>query len=777
MKYKFSELVDIKKLQLLLDNLCKATGIRSAIIEPDGTILTASGWKRVCTEFHRVNPLTRVNCIESDKSILNGRNKEKKYIISKCRNGMCDIGAPIIINDCHLATVFTGQFFLEEQPDIEYFMRVARKVGFDEEEYINAIKEVEVFGKEEIKPIVEYLAEFANWITEIGYNRLKQLEANEKLNENYLELSAVYEELAAIEEELRIQYNDLCEKEELLRVNERRYKLAVDGANDGIFDVNIESGKIFISNRGKDIFDIEEKGNVFYIDDIEEYKCNGNNNFFIKKIQEIINRDIDAYNHEMKFRDKYGKEKYILCRGKALRKDGKIIYVAGSFTDISNRKKTERITNRLAYHNPVTGLKNRTYIMEEYPKLIEKIKKENGKAALIFLDIDNFKAINDTFGHSAGDEFLRKISKKLRKILRDKDYICHLGGDEFLFLIRSLKEEKELKYIAENLLNIFKNTFRIKNEEINYITASIGIAVLKSKGDNFQTLFNHADDAMHCAKREGKNRYKIYTAGMNSIIYYETKLHKDLKYALKNDEFKVYYQPKIDISTGNISGVEALVRWIKRDGKIIPPNKFINFAEERGLIGDISEKVIRTACIQNKKWYSSKKNNFRVAVNLSAFELQDEKLFVKIKNLLDATGLLPELFEVEITESVVMKNFNTSIKTLNKLREIGIKVSLDDFGTGYSSLNYLKNLPIDTIKLDKTFIDNLTTDSKEKFIVSALIDLSHGINLKVVAEGVESKEQFNILKEYGCDEIQGYYFSKPVSDKEFETSFLNDHAL
>lgn len=774
MKYKFSDLVDIEKLQKLLDSLHNATGIRSGIVDVDGTVLTASGWKEISTDFYRINRITRENCIESDKAILNSINEGEKYIISKCKNGMFYIGTPVIIENIHIATVFTGQFFLEKLGS-KYFREIDKKEEVDEAEYTNVIEEVGVVSEEEIKLIVEHLGELSQCLTEMVYRQLKQLEDSKKLNENYIEISAVYEQLAATEEELRIQYNTLCEKEELLRVNERRYKFAVDGANDGIWDINLETGIVYLSNRGKDIFNIEEQGNTFHISEVEKYECNGNNQFFIEKIQEILNSNTDSYNQEIKFIDKNGKEKHILCRGKALRKAGEITYAAGSFTDITNRKKSDEITRRLVYYNPITGLKNRTYIMQEFPNLIEKTKIENGRAALIFIDIDNFKAINDNFGHLAGDEFLRKISKNLRKILKYEDYLCHLGGDEFLVLVRSAKDKKQLEKISESLLNMFKKTFKIKNQEIYYITASIGIAILK-KEDNFQTLFNHADDAMYCAKKEGKNRYKIYTPEMNSTIYYETKLHKDLKYALRNNEFKVYYQPKIDINTGKISGVEALVRWINAEGKVIPPNKFINLAEERGLIGYISEKVMTAACNQNRKWNNTN-SSFRVAVNLSAFELQDERLFEKIKNILKNTGLCPELFEVEITESVIMKNFERSIQTLNKLRGIGVKVSLDDFGTGYSSLNYLKNLPIDAIKIDKSFIDNLTVDSKQRFIVSALIDLSHGINLKVVAEGVESKEQFEILKEYGCDEIQGYYFSKPIASEEFEETFLRNNLI
>ncbi|MCY6959077.1 EAL domain-containing protein [Clostridium brassicae] len=621
-KYDFSQLIDITKLQSLMDAFYKASGIRTSILDLKGNILTSSKWNRGIRDFYRTSAVAAPKYAQNYKNFFKECNNKKKYIISQHDNGMYYIGTPILVEECHLATIVYSQFYLEGH-ELEISRKKFEESKTDETEYKNDTKKIEVVSVEKLKYIIDCLVKFSEWVGEMGHNQLKLLQLNEKLNDNY---------------EIRV--------------------------------------------------------------------------------------------------------------------------------------KTEKATKKLAYYNPITELRNRAYVVRKLPAVINNIKKDKSTVALCILDVDNFKAINDTFGHFIGDKFLKEVSVRLKKVLGLTDEIYHIGGDEFLFLIKSVTDKKVIEDMGQKLLNTFKEPFYIENHEIYYITASMGIAMLTSKKDGFQELFNYADDALHYAKKEGKDRYKIYTSNMHSTLYCETKFKNDLKMALNNDEFKVYYQPKIDIVSGNISGVEALVRWIRQDGKIIPPNKFISFTEKTGLIGNISEKVTRKACIQNRMWQQAKDIKFRTAVNLSAFQLQDKELFEKIQSILKDTGLSPEFFEVEITESVIMNNFKQSVNTLNRLREIGVKVSLDDFGTGYSSLNYLKNLPIDSIKLDKSFVDNLTMDSKERFIVSTIINLSHGVDLKVIAEGVESKEQLKILQEYKCDEIQGYYFSKPVPPKEFEIKFL-----
>jgi diguanylate cyclase (GGDEF)-like protein/PAS domain S-box-containing protein len=586
---------------------------------------------------------------------------------------------------------------------------------------------------------------------------------------SYEELSAVYEELTATEEELREQYNALKESQKLLNESQRRYKLAVEGANDGIWDMDIMNKKIFVSDGCKNIFDVNIEGNIFDIYQWENciYKKSGYAIF--DKLRDYLKKDLPFYSDDIKILTESGQERYIYFRGKVVRnEEGQPLYMAGSVTDNTDRKKNEKIIENLAYLSTTTGLYNRTYVMSKFPSLLKEIECNNEKAALIFVDIDNFKSINDTMGHLEGDEFLKKISGDFVSIIKDIDYACHLGGDEFLFLIRKVNTKNEIEQFVKNLLSLFKKPFVVREQYIYYITASIGITMMPDYGYDLQTLFNHSDDAMYYAKRNGKNNYKFYKDIMSSNIYEETKLLNELKSALYNDEFKVFYQPKVKADTGEILGMEALVRWQKQDGTVISPSQFINFAEKRGIIVSIGEYVMKEACRQNKLWQQKGLKPLRIAVNLSTCQLADENLFDKIQSTLEETGLSPNYLEVEITETMIMKNFEISTNTLNKLRSIGVKVSLDDFGTGYSSLNYLKKLPIDCVKIDKFFIDNIILDPKERFMANSLINLFHGIGLTVVAEGVEHLDQLELLKEYRCDEIQGYYFSKPVNARDFE---------
>lgn len=606
-------------------------------------------------------------------------------------------------------------------------------------------------------------------VTDFKSMTMELHESNERLKSSYEKLSALHKELYSAERELREQYNVLKENQKLLEISERRYQLAVEGSNDGIWDMDIKNNRIFVSNRCKELFDVEAEGNVFSISQCESYILKKNCSKIFSKLERYLKKQDSFYSDEIRITTNNGEDKYIYCRGKALwDQNGKAIYIAGSVTDITERKAYERIIENLAYTSEVTGLYNRTYAMNKFPNLLKELEDANANAAFVFVDMDNFKAINETIGHLAGDKFLSKVSKQFKNLLKRNDYACHLGGDKFLFLLTDVKNKAEVEEFAKRILNIFKKPFSLNGQNIYYITASVGITMMQDYGYDMQTLFNYSDDAVYYAKINGKNKYVFYRHKMQSTIYEDTKLLNELKRALHSNEFKVFYQPKIKVDTKEIIGMEALVRWQKEDGTMVPPSQFINFAEEKGIILPIGEYVMKTSCLQNRKWIDKGLKPVRVAVNLSACQLADEKIFYKIKDILKETGLPPSYLEVEITETMIIENFETSIRILNKLKDLGIKISLDDFGTGYSSLSYLKQLPINSVKIDKSFIDNITLDLKERFVANSVINLVHGLGLTVVAEGVEKEEQFQLLKDLGCDEIQGYYFSKPVSLEEFE---------
>lgn len=431
---------------------------------------------------------------------------------------------------------------------------------------------------------------------------------------------------------------------------------------------------------------------------------------------------------------------------------------------------TKEQVELLAFYDYLTGLPNRNYIKDKLPKILRDVKQF---AALIYVDIDNFTEINDTLGYDAGDQLIVSIASVLKKALRNGDMLFHFGIDKFVIFDKESNTELQSASFIYELLKKLNTNFRIQGYDV-FVTVSIGIAIYPKDASDYQTLIKNADIAMNYSKKMDKSRYKFFEKSMEEEINEKVELQKELRQAVEEKQLKVFYQPKINANTGEIEGMEALVRWKHQSKGYIPPSKFIPLAEQTGIITEIGQFVLETACLQNKAWQELGYKPVKVAVNLSMRQLKGNSIINFIKKVLRDSKLGPKWLEFEITESMVMENCEQTENLLKKIRSLGIDISLDDFGTGYSSLNYLKSLPINCIKIDKSFIDEILTDKKQNFISSALINLAHGINLKVIAEGVETLEQFEMLKKYHCDTIQGYFFSKPVSDEEFEEMLKNN---
>jgi diguanylate cyclase (GGDEF)-like protein len=448
---------------------------------------------------------------------------------------------------------------------------------------------------------------------------------------------------------------------------------------------------------------------------------------------------------------------------------------------ISNFKSTSKILEKnfkdiqdanselryIANHDPLTKLPNRALLRTELNKALNIAKLNNSKIALMFLDLDRFKIINDTLGHNIGDRLLKEVSGRLSRVLKENEKVFRIGGDEFVLLALDVVEIEEINKIASKVLKVFQESYVICGQELN-ITTSIGISIFPQDGEEGEILLTNADIAMYRAKEKGKNNYQFYSVEMNKMSLEKLIIENNLRKALENGEFILYYQPRIEISTEKIVGMEALIRWNSPELGMVPPNKFISIAEETGLIVPIGEWIIREACYQNKLWQDMGLNDMRVSVNLSALQFSQENLVEIIEENLNKTKLKPQCLEVEITEGTAIKDIKFTIYMLKKLKEMGIRISLDDFGTGFSSLNYLKNFKIDILKIDSSFVKDINEDIKNTAIVSSIINLAKSLNLNVTAEGVETREQLNFLKSKRCDEIQGYLFSKPLPPDEFE---------
>lgn len=432
--------------------------------------------------------------------------------------------------------------------------------------------------------------------------------------------------------------------------------------------------------------------------------------------------------------------------------------------DITEKKKAEAKIEHMAFHDALTDLPNRWYLQTHMKKFFHETKGEQKSFSLLLLDLDHFKVINDSLGHQAGDFLLQEVSKRLKRMLRKDFTLARLGGDEFVLIAPNTCGYESLQ-LANDILKIMDMPFYIFNQKIN-ITTSIGISQYPTDGLDINMLIKNADIAMYRSKEEGRNCYFQFNNSMKDHAQERMDMEILLREALEKDEFTLHFQPKIQINSNKICGVEALVRWKRKDGSITYPNQFIQLAEETGLIVPIGEKVLREACHRCKEWHDLGLSDLTISVNISVSQFHKHDLEELVASILIETGLPPEALELELTESTVMKSPEQAAIMLRKLKALGINISIDDFGTGFSSLSYLKHFPIDTLKIDKSFIMNLDTDHANAMISRAVISLAQSLKLKVVAEGVENDSQLSFLSRENCDYAQGYYFSKPLDWSE-----------
>jgi diguanylate cyclase (GGDEF)-like protein len=428
------------------------------------------------------------------------------------------------------------------------------------------------------------------------------------------------------------------------------------------------------------------------------------------------------------------------------------------------REATELATveiSHLAYTDPLTGLPNRPLFMDHLILALAQAGRNHEKVAVFFLDLDRFKDINDSLGHSTGDALLRSVAERIKHCVREGDTVSRFGGDEFTLLIPKIQSVDDAVNIAKKVHETLKIPFTIGEREL-FVTTSIGISIYPADGLDPETLVRNADTAMYRAKDSGRDNYQMYAPAMNARTLERLALENMLRRAIENDELRLHYQPLVNANTRQVVGFEALIRWQHPDLGLLSPAHFISTAELSGLIVPIGSWVLRTACAQTKLWHKRFGPNLKVSVNLSARQFQQANLIQEVVAVLRDTGLPAGCLELEITESNAMQNADNSIHTLTELKNLGVKIAMDDFGTGYSSLNYLKRFPIDTLKLDRSFIRDVTTDAEDAAIVSAVISMAHSLNLHVVAEGVETEAQLDLLREQKCDRIQGFFFSPPL---------------
>lgn len=453
--------------------------------------------------------------------------------------------------------------------------------------------------------------------------------------------------------------------------------------------------------------------------------------------------------------------------------------------DITRRVDDELTIFTMAYYDALTGLPNRLLLMDRLNQALSVARRNGGMVAVLFLDLDRFKFVNDTLGHEAGDDLLKIVAETLTKCVRtsdtvarplhsggaemqaDENTVARLGGDEFVVLLTGLSQDTNVVNIANRILAGFDSPVNIKGHEL-FITTSIGISMFPIDGDSVEDLLKKADMSMYWAKEEGRNNCKMYNSALDlrkkDWLRLEFKLHR----ALELNEFILYYQPQVNTATGNITGFECLIRWQDPETELVPPGRFIPIAEESGIIIPITSWVLMNACAQANEWRLKGYVDIRYSVNISMRQFKERDFVASLTNILKETDLPPEFLEIELTESIIMTDLEHTIKTLHDLKALGIRLAIDDFGTGFSSLSYLKSMPIDVIKIDRSFIRDIPTDEDDIAITTAIINMAHSLGIGVIAEGVETVEQFELLKKLGCDNVQGFLFMKPAGAQEAE---------
>lgn len=460
--------------------------------------------------------------------------------------------------------------------------------------------------------------------------------------------------------------------------------------------------------------------------------------------------------------DKSGENRVFLTTKSPLKDaDGHITGVVTSSLDITDRKAAESHLHHIAHHDTLTELPNRTMLREQLGLQIARSRRGDRQFALHLIDLDGFKNVNDVLGHSAGDNILIEVSKRLLSIRKKGDVVARLGGDEFAVLQANISGSEKAAELATEICQILAKPHMVSGEKIE-TTASIGVTMHLADGKDFDELLRHADLAMYRAKADGGNQHRFYATDMNTRARRAAALDAELRLAIEREEFLLYYQPQIDVGSGKIVGVEALLRWQNANGEIIAPGGFLPRAEENGLIVPINEWVLREACRQAVAWQRMGLPRMRMGVNLSPVQFRKQSVPLLVARILADTGLDPRLLDLELTENIVMQNTESVAIQLSQLRELGVLISIDDFGTGFSSLSYIKHFPIDRLKIDQSFIRDLMTDPSDAAIVQAIIGLGDSLNLDVIAEGVETADQLSHLRAAGCGEAQGYYFGRPM---------------
>ena len=559
--------------------------------------------------------------------------------------------------------------------------------------------------------------------------------------------------------------NDRRQAEQSLREAERRYRSIFENAIEGIFQSTPSQGYLRVNPALARMYGYDSPAQLIHdLSDIEHqlYVDPGRRHDFIRAMEQ----EGSVTNFESRVYRRDGSIIWISENARAVKDDnGRVLFFEGTVEAITERKLHDSQMRHQATHDALTGLPNRTLLHEKLQEAIARAGRSGALVALAFLDLDQFKFVNDSLGHAVGDELLKVVARRLLSCMREGDLVARLGGDEFVILLSGELGVDSVNHIAARVLATVSQSCVVGGRELS-VTCSLGIGLSSVDGLDAETLLRNADAAMYRAKELGRNNFQYFSAELRTQVAGRLDMLTRLQHAIEREEFVLYYQPKYEMATRRIVGVEALIRWCRPDG-LVSPGQFIPFAEETGLILPIGEWVLRTACRQNRNWQRLGLPLLPVSVNLSRRQLVHGDLAAQVTGILSETGLEPRFLELEVTESLVMNDPERATAMLSCLQAQGVQISMDDFGTGYSSLGYLKKFAVQSLKIDQSFLVDVIANPDSAAIVKAIISLGHNLDLRVLAEGVETVDQYDFLRANGCDELQGYYLSRPMPAEEF----------
>jgi diguanylate cyclase (GGDEF)-like protein/PAS domain S-box-containing protein len=581
----------------------------------------------------------------------------------------------------------------------------------------------------------------------------------------------------ALTNPISLLYNNLKQNEEAIRISEERLTKILETNVDGLVFVNELGTIVFANQAARDMLSIDDSdlGVKTYFDlglsliPITGDSLNNSHLYFESvedSIRYVFSTDTPIFDIELLIA-KQDDQLITISENAAPLHDGNgdITGAVISIRDITEQKNSKEMLNYLAYYDAITGLPNRSLLSDRLDMVIAQASRKSEKFAVLYLDLDNFKIVNDSIGHNAGDQLIRITASLFENCLRKSDTVARVGGDEFVVVLPEIENESGIDITVDKIMKAIRHPIMIDDHEF-YVSASIGISIYPQDGEDVHTLLKNADAALYKAKELGRNTHVYYMSSMNNDAMKRLTLENDLRKAIPLKQMVLHYQPLVDFKTNEIIGMEALIRWNHPELGLVPPVEFIGVAEETGLINSIGNWVLNEACKQNKAWQNAGYKPIRISVNVSARQFHRNDLVTQVKQALSSSGLAPEYLEVEITESVLMHDKEDVAKILEELREMGVHIALDDFGTGYSSLSYLKNLPIGKLKIDQDFIRSLLDRPDDTALVSSIISMAQNLRLRAVAEGVETESQFDMLHSLNCSEMQGYLFSKPLPSSE-----------